>query len=267
MFIKFKYVVDIGIAVTALVVLVVLVAGVFVVGSKVDGDTPMSPVVSSPTADDSPSGGDTPRPRSEGSGDYGAAIQAANRTASPNSKKKDALGGSGWKINLYEETGDTHYDRAKVDRDRDETWDEKWTWKGGQWERDGGAEIWDGKDWVAANADTNAGGADAVGSRTPKVDKEPAVAGRDTGLAQYAKRVLNERASGKKAKDFTGGSGPKINLYDDDEDGKWDRGKVDVDRDDTWDQKWTVKSGTLERKIEATGEVHVFDGTGWVAKK
>ena len=193
------------------------------------------------------------------------AIKAANAKATPNSKQKDAFEGEGWKINLYEETGDDHYDRAKIDKDRDDTWDEKWNWKGGRWEKDGGALVWSGDAWVDPKA---ADKAPKAVDKAAKADDKPAAGGdRDTALAQYATRVLTERASGKKAKDITRGSGPKINLYDDDGDGKWDRGKVDTNRDDTWDQKWTVKGGVLERKIEASGEVSVFEDGAWVSKK
>jgi hypothetical protein len=265
MFVKFKYVAGAAVVVVGVGVLAVLGLGGFFLGTTAT-ETPVGPVVTGPAPEAQPVG--TPAPAQPlasaptGGGKYAAAVRAANGTASPNSKKKDALGASGWKINLYEETGDAHYDRAKVDRDRDDSWDEKWNWKGGRWERDGGAEIWDGKAWVAAGGERAEPKADA------KNDPPAAAnAGGDTGLAKYAKRVLNERASGKKAKDITGGSGPKINLYDDDQDGKWDRGKVDLDRDDTWDQKWTVKGGKLERKVEATGEVHVFEDGAWVAKK
>lgn len=49
-------------------------------------------------------------------------------------KVKDATKGKGYKINLYSDAG-RQWERAKVDLDRDEKWDEKWTWKDGTWER------------------------------------------------------------------------------------------------------------------------------------
>jgi len=58
-----------------------------------------------------------------------------------------------------------------------------------------------------------------------------------------------------------------VNLYDDDQDGHWDRAKVDSNRDGTWDEKWTVKAGVVERKQLVNGRVFRWrDGT-WVEKK
>lgn len=45
-------------------------------------------------------------------------------------KIKDARKGRGYKINLYQDAGKTSINRAKVDLDRDDKWDEKWTFDG-----------------------------------------------------------------------------------------------------------------------------------------
>ena len=42
-------------------------------------------------------------------------------------KVKDAPGGTAYKVNLYQDAGQSSMNRAKVDLDRDEKWDEKWT--------------------------------------------------------------------------------------------------------------------------------------------
>lgn len=42
-------------------------------------------------------------------------------------KIKDASEGSAYKVNLYQDAGSSTMNRAKVDYDRDEKWDEKWT--------------------------------------------------------------------------------------------------------------------------------------------
>ena len=44
-----------------------------------------------------------------------------------NSKVKDAIKGKPWKVNLYQDDGSPTMNRAKVDIDRDDKWDEKWT--------------------------------------------------------------------------------------------------------------------------------------------
>lgn len=42
-------------------------------------------------------------------------------------KAKDAIKGRPWKVNLYQDAGHSRVNRLKVDLDRDEKWDEKWT--------------------------------------------------------------------------------------------------------------------------------------------
>ena len=42
-------------------------------------------------------------------------------------KIKDASQGQAYKVNLYQDAGSPTMNRAKVDYDRDEKWDEKWT--------------------------------------------------------------------------------------------------------------------------------------------
>jgi hypothetical protein len=197
-----------------------------------------SPKTSSPSA-------------SKASGDA-RIIELAQRTATPNSKEKDALGQGHPKVNLYEDNGDNHYDRLKVDRDRDDSWDESWNYKEGRWEKDGGALVWDGGAWASPKKSTG-------------VSATPAKSG-DAEFADVAHKILHERASDKKIKDLHDGSGPKINLYDDDGDGKWDRAKVDRDRDDTWDESWTAKDGTVERKLAPNDKILYFKDGAWADK-
>ena len=42
-------------------------------------------------------------------------------------KKKDATPGQPYKVNIYQDAGHSQPNRAKVDLDRDDKWDEKWT--------------------------------------------------------------------------------------------------------------------------------------------
>jgi hypothetical protein len=51
-------------------------------------------------------------------------------------KAKDAVRGRPWKVNLYQDAGQPRVNRLKIDLDRDEKWDEKWTFVTG-----GGREI------------------------------------------------------------------------------------------------------------------------------
>lgn len=45
-------------------------------------------------------------------------------------KKKDAIKGHSFKVNLYQDSGQAVMNRAKIDLDRDDKWDEKWTFDG-----------------------------------------------------------------------------------------------------------------------------------------
>lgn len=73
-------------------------------------------------------------------------------------KRKDAVKGNAWKINLYQDAGKTAMNRAKVDLDRDDKWDEKWTFDGKNISRkvspaddeNYSEEFdWSGSDWTA----------------------------------------------------------------------------------------------------------------------
>lgn len=72
-------------------------------------------------------------------------------------KRKDTTKGRAWKVNVYQDAGQATANRAKVDLDRDDKWDEKWTF-----EADGRVSrqvapaddeqytetwIWNGQDW------------------------------------------------------------------------------------------------------------------------
>lgn len=82
----------------------------------------------------------------------------------------------------------------------------------------------------------------------------------DEQLLQAAMRIANAPAAKGKGKDVLGGRNPwKLNLYDDDNDGRWDRGKLDYNRDDIDDEKWNFKKGRWEKD----GGSQIWDGTIW----
>lgn len=176
-------------------------------------------------------------------------LVAAMQAATPKKKRKDALGRGSWKLNLYEDTGDAQYDRFKLDKDRDGVWDEAWSFKDGGWSQDGAAKA----------------------ALEPKPQARPELGpvgvGQLAQLLKLAEALPVLQASGKKQKDYYRGSGPKVNLYDDDQDGRWDRVKVDLERDETWDESWTVKGGEVERRVTASGVVYLFRAGSWVPKK
>lgn len=178
-------------------------------------------------------------------------IARAEGTATPKGKIKDAFPGP-VKVNIYEDTGDAVWDRIKIDRDRDETWDAQWTRKDGAWTREDG-QRWSGAGW---------------GDSAPAAPAKPAVADAKPAaeLSELVDLMLHQRATSEKIKDLKRGAGPKINVYDDDKNGTWDRAKVDHDRDEKWDESWTVKAGHVERKKEDSGVVYLLRDGAWVKK-
>ena len=111
----------------------------FVAGPVAAPAAPPAPVASATPAATPPAAGDLAREL--------LVIQRASHQATPNEKVKDALSGYPWKVNLYEETGDNQYDRLKIDKNRDDRWDDSWTFKGGRWEKEGGY-AWTGSGWT-----------------------------------------------------------------------------------------------------------------------
>lgn len=174
---------------------------------------------------------------------YVVAMRIANARAPASGRGKDVLGpASPWKLNLYDDDKDGVWDRGKLDTNRDDVDDEKWNFKYGRWEKDGGKSFWSSDAWVSGTAVA------AATSQSPP--------GTHTDLARYeqAMKLAMSRAhrSGK-GKDVLGASSPwKLNLYDDDKDGTWDRGKLDTNRDGEDDEKWNFKKGRWEKDGGAT---------------
>ena len=182
-------------------------------------------------------------------------------------KAKDVLGGDGPKINLYDDDGDGTWDRGKVDRDRDDSWDAYWTRDSGRLlshdEKRGIYHQYASGTWQLMNKPVPVprGPTTVATVITPDAPEwEP------SEWVPMVRRLLESPASGEKRKDALFGDGPKVNLYDDDQDGRWDRAKVDRDRDDTWDEKWSREGSVLSRKDVATGARSVFTGDGWRAE-
>jgi hypothetical protein len=181
-----------------------------------------------------------------------SAMKIANEKATPNGGK-DILGSkSPWKLNLYDDDSDGQWDRAKLDTNRDDVDDEKWTFKSGRWEKEGGNEIWNGERWQVA--ESNAGSSPKVSSSKSPMADDP--------LSQYqaAMKIAGAKATGAQGKDVLGAQSKwKLNLYDDDGDGQWDRGKLDTNRDGVDDEKWNFKKGRWEKE----GGAKVWNGTSW----
>jgi len=72
-----------------------------------------------------------------------------------------------------------------------------------------------------------------------------------------------------KKKDVTSGKSYKINVYQDDGHSTANRLKIDLDRDDRWDEKWTMDGTEVSRKVapkddENYTEQYQWNGSDWV---
>lgn len=167
---------------------------------------------------------------------YVLAMKFANVNSRRVAKAKDVLGARNpWKLNLYDDNQDGQWDRGKLDTNRDEVDDEKWTFKNGSWEKDDGRLVWSDDQWVV---------------KSSQIATVANTADQKLALYRAAIKIASARANASgKGKDVLGGSSPwKLNLYDDDRDGQWDRGKLDTDRDELDDEKWTFKNGRWEKE-------------------
>lgn len=105
------------------------------------------------------------------------------------------------------------------------------------------------------------------GQDTPPPAETPSTRDVDRVLFGWAGKDLGS----KKKKDVTKGRPYKINLYQDDGKSSVNRAKVDLDRDDKWDEKWTFDGTSISRKVapaddESYSERYVWNGEDWVAE-
>ncbi|MCC6214205.1 MAG: hypothetical protein IT376_05015 [Polyangiaceae bacterium] len=101
-------------------------------------------------------------------------------------------------------------------------------------------------------------GASMAGGGAPSVTATPgappaSVGAKELAVSAFERDVLAVAArplSGDKGKDALGPRGPKVNLYRDAGEPKVNRAKVDLDRDERWDEKWTFeRAGGVKRQI------------------
>jgi hypothetical protein len=74
-----------------------------------------------------------------------------------------------------------------------------------------------------------------------------------------------------KLKDVSAGQSFKVNVYQDAGEATANRAKVDLDRDEKWDEKYTFGPDGVEREVapnddEAYSEVWTWTGSGWARK-
>jgi hypothetical protein len=193
-------------------------------------------------------------------------------------KIKDATRGQPFKVNVYADDK-VRFNRLKLDLDRDNKDDETWTvFADGRIERkvstkDNGIynetyrlEL---SGWVDLSAPAPIAAvpeASTTSTTTTTSTGLPTQREVDVAMATVLRLPVQE-----KIKDATKSQPFKINLYSDDN-ARFNRAKVDLDRDDKWDESWTFKSATdIERQVspddnEQFTEVFVVHNGQWVKK-
>ena len=106
----------------------------------------------------------------------------------------------------------------------------------------------------------------------PVVAPPPAVDGPSERAADKAvMRFFGKDLGTKKRKDVTSGQPFKVNVYQDAGSATANRAKIDLDRDDKWDEKWTFKDGQISRKVssaddESYDQEQVWKDGAWAAR-
>lgn len=182
----------------------------------------------------------------------------------PVDKVKDVTPDKPYKINLYKDPGHTAVNRIKLDRNRNEKWDEKYSSDNGTITREiapADDEVytersrWDGSAWVSDSA--------------PPATPVAASGGRE--VDGIALGYIGKDIGSDKLKDVTPGKAYKVNVYQDPGSSTANRAKIDLDRDDRWDEKLSFAADGVTREVapkddEAYSESYTWDGKGWVKK-
>lgn len=94
------------------------------------------------------------------------------------------------------------------------------------------------------------------GMRAPKIAK----AANQSGESRYDAYLLTALGmpalAGAPTQDTLGTQGPRVDLAH--ESGKWSAAMVDLDRDGSWDEKWSVSEGTVKRQV-STADNNTYD--------
>lgn len=108
----------------------------------------------------------------------------------------------------------------------------------------------------------------------PVLDPIPVTPETSNGLRRVDEAVMSrmgEDLGGPKQKDVFKGQAWKINLYQDEGHTAMNRAKIDLDRDDKWDEKWSFDGENISRKVspnddEDYSQEFDWNGSGWTAR-
>ena len=144
--------------------------------------------------------------------------------------------------------------------------------------------MWPGMPQPSTSVVSKATKVDAVPAEAPPTEPPPALQDKPTQAAAATSspypntsaadraiaRYIGKAVPGGKKKDITSGQSVKVNVYMDDGHAVMNRAKLDLDRDDKWDEKWTfLDGGGIQRQVapaddEDYSETYVWDGAAWV---
>jgi hypothetical protein len=216
-------------------------------------------------------------------------IMAAFQKNPTSDKKKDVFPSAGAKVNFYADGGASFWNRAKIDYDRDEKADEKWDRdpSTGQISRKlapaddeeySVSEVWNGSAFVPegeAIAPVPIPEPSALASPSPGASPAGAP-GVATGARPMDKLIVEfvskTPATSDKIKDAFPRETFKVNLYHDAGTTGWNRLKIDLDRDEKWDEKWDFENGLPAKRHVSSADNDSYDqefrwlGGQWEAK-
>jgi hypothetical protein len=262
----------------------VVAAGGGAVALFVSGDRPAAkpvPVAAAPVAAPVPVERPTPPIPTPAADDAGALrpmdeeILAAAKAGISGDKVKDAIPGRPWKVNMYKDAGQAGVNRLKVDLDRDDKWDEKWTLAAdGTVERQVSPAD-DDRTYSETYTLRDGRWQGAGGSAAPVAVAQDAPAGALRPMDQEILRLVERPATTDKIKDAFPSQAYKVNLYHDAGFDSWNRAKIDLDRDEKDDEKWTFEGSGAGRKVKRQvspaddgqyPEEYRLQGGAWVKK-
>jgi hypothetical protein len=213
---------------------------------------------------------------------YDAEVLAWSKKTISGDKQKDVSKRKPYKINVYRESGHATVNRAKVDLDRDDKWDEKYTFDGSTItlevapaddEQYTKTYHWTGSAWLPEGVTPAAAPTqDATPAQAGTQPAQPSGAKVDLPARAYDAEVLawkDKSILGDKEKDVSKGKPYKINVYKDAGQTNVNRAKVDANRNDKFEDKYTFEPGkiTLQRAPrddEQYSETYHWTGNGWV---
>jgi hypothetical protein len=193
-------------------------------------------------------------------------------------KGKDVFAREAVKVNLYQDGAASRPNRVKIDLDRDDRWDEKWTVSADGILREVSPsdddrtypERWRhaGDAWVREGVAAAPPAATAAAAATQEPPPGPgALRPLDGEILERVRRGV----SGDKAKDAIPSAPYKVNLYRDPGHAAVNRAKIDLDRDEKWDEKWTFVGDEVKRQVapaddERYTEEYRLRAGAWVKK-